>query len=917
MVITIEALAAHTYRSRTAWPRLLGLYLIALMAVASLCARPASCVPACPDGAEVVQPDGTRVTVFLRGDEHARWHEDANGYAIDKSPKTGAWVYAREINGVIAPTEHVVGKADPRALGLAKPNPSRILSTTSLAPNSIPVEQAPSLASTTGTMKNLVVLVNFSDLTIQYTPQQFDDLFNQIGYTTDGAVGSVKDYYLQISRNALTVESVIGGPVTLDNGYAYYGENFPPPPATGSDYRPREMVEQALAKLEASGFDFRTVDGNGDGWVDGLTIIHAGGGEEYSGNDTNYIWSHQWAVHSTITYDGVSMYTYHTEPARRGFDSTPLTQGITRIGVICHENGHFLGLPDLYDTNGGSKGIGDFCLMAGGSWNGSYGTSPAHMSAWCKADLGWVAPTTLSSGGSYAIDQVETSGPIYKLQGSFPSNEYFLVENRQGYGFDSALPGAQRGILIWHIDENQTTNQDPAHYKVDLEEASGTQHLELNTTNEGDTYDYFRSGNATMFTSTTTPNNYSYTGVPLGMNIISVSATGSAMSFVIDGGVVPTPTFSPDGGSFGSPQDVVVSCSKVGAAIYYTTDGSTPTESSASVPSGGTVLVDHSLTLKAKAFYPGWTPSSVKSSAYTITPTVATPVFNPDGAVYTSTQSVTITCATPSVTIRYTTNGSEPTSSSTRYNKAINISSNTTLKAKAFRSGYNPSATKTAVYAFVSQESSIAQAKAAPDGTNVGCKSVVVTAVFGTDILYAEEGDRSSGIRVYDPAHGLAVGDLIDAAGTMATTVDEERYINASATIKVAGQGLVAPVAVTSSGVVGGGYQYSPGPPISGQQGLPALQGLNNVGLLIRTWGRVTFRAGDGSYIYIDDGQAGLDASGHIGVRVILSEPGVQFTKNPQVSQFVSITGVAGLVKDGSALVRVVRPRSDADITIY
>ena len=70
-----------------------------------------------------------------------------------------------------------------------------------------------------------MVLVNFTDKTITQTNQEFDNLFNQIGYVTDGASGSVKDYYLEVSRNALTVQSVLGGPVTVSHGYAYYGAN--------------------------------------------------------------------------------------------------------------------------------------------------------------------------------------------------------------------------------------------------------------------------------------------------------------------------------------------------------------------------------------------------------------------------------------------------------------------------------------------------------------------------------------------------------------------------------------------------------------------------------------------------------------------------------------------------------------------
>nr|MBN2069913.1 M6 family metalloprotease domain-containing protein [Candidatus Krumholzibacteriota bacterium] len=483
-------------------------------------------VTANPEPVTLKQPDGTVITVVLKGDEYLHWNEDEAGYLITRSADRLWWVYAREELGKIVPTEHVVGTADPASVGM-RPDLDRLRASTSIRP----IDSAPDIdqATPSGTVYNLVVLVNYSDLTITSTTTDFDNLFNQIGYSADGATGSVKDYYSEISYNTMTLQSVVVAPVTISQGYAYYGAND----SWGYDLRPREMVTEALAALEARGFDFTSVDGDSDGWVDGLTIIHAGGGEEYGGNDSNYIWSHQWALSTTVIYDGVRMRTYHTEPSRRGWDSTPSTWGITRIGVICHETGHFFGLPDLYDYGYDSQGVGDFCLMAGGSWNGNYGSSPAHMSAWCKTDLGWVTPTLITGGGYFPINQIETNTEIYKLQGNWPSNEYFLVENRQGVGFDAGLPGSNRGLLIWHVDENQPDNDDQNHFKVDLEEASGIQHLQLNS-NSGEDSDYFRAGNATSFTGTTTPNNISYTYLALGLDISGVSSSGSSMSFYVN-----------------------------------------------------------------------------------------------------------------------------------------------------------------------------------------------------------------------------------------------------------------------------------------------------------------------------------------------------------------------------------------------
>jgi M6 family metalloprotease-like protein len=508
-------------------------------------------VPACPEPVTVEQPDGRQIKIHLRGDEFVHWHEDEAGFTILKDARRGRWIYARpDRQGNLEATDLLVGRDDPTKPGVARHLVPRNTGTRARVPGAGQVsaagtQDAPLLAPRTGIMKNLVLLVQFPDLIGTRTKAEFDALFNTLGYTTDGAAGSVRDYYREVSHNTLDVVSVITDWITVTNSYAYYGAND----ASGNDLHPREMVQEALTKLEANGFDFSTLDADGDGWVDGLTVIHAGGGEEYSGNNANYIWSHKWSMLTTLTFDGKSMRDYHTEPERRGWDSSPSTQGITRIGVICHETGHFLGLPDLYDTDYNSEGVGNFCLMAGGSWNGNYGTSPAHMSAWCKKSLNWITPTLVTAAGTYTAPRVEDSMTVFRLSGAFPSTQYFLVENRQGYGFDAALPGSTRGLLIWHVDETQSSNNDQTHYLVDLEEASGTQHLELNL-NGGDDADYYRQGNNTSFTASSTPNNLSYAGTPLNLNISSVSAAGATMTFTI----APLPIDHFDWEPIASPQ---------------------------------------------------------------------------------------------------------------------------------------------------------------------------------------------------------------------------------------------------------------------------------------------------------------------------------------------------------------------------
>lgn len=506
-----------------------GVALAALYALFSS-AGPGRAVPACPAPCPARQPDGARIQVYLRGDERAHWQEDDRGFRILPPRGSGFWVYAiTDANGNVAPGQGVVGRDDPAQLGLA-PHLQAVGASKQEPPQEAAGEgkDAKGLIRT-GRMKNLVILVDFPDKPHLFQRPDFRDLFNDPGYRVDGALGSVQEYFAEVSYQTLIVESVVVDWITLDHGYAYYGADDG---GVGRDVRPGEMVREALAKLEARGFDFSTVDSNNDGEVDALTIIHAGGGQEYSLNDSRYIWSHQGEMSKTVTYDGRQMRKYHTGPERRGWDNIPYTHGITRIGIICHEMCHFLGLPDLYDRGADSMGVGNFCMMGGGCWNGDYGAQPAHLSAWCKAALMWSAPVEVQEARAYAVPRAEDHKRVYRISGRFPPTQYFLVENRQGVGFDAGLPGRKRGLLIWHVDEKVTDNNNQKHYQVDLEEAGGRQNLELNE-NGGNDGDYFRNKAVPVFISDTVPNNLSYSGSTPGWNIIGISKPSDFMTFTV------------------------------------------------------------------------------------------------------------------------------------------------------------------------------------------------------------------------------------------------------------------------------------------------------------------------------------------------------------------------------------------------
>ena len=159
---------------------------------------------------------------------------------------------------------------------------------------------------------------------------------------------------------------------------------------------------------------------------------------------------------------------------------------------------------------------------------------------------------------------------------------------------------------------------------------------------------------------------------------------------------VATPTFSLASGAVDSGTSVTISCSTEGAKIYYTTDETEPTASSTEYTAA--ISVTAAITLKAIAVEDGMNDSAVASASYTIKGTVATPAFSvASGAVDGGTE-VTITCATEGAKIYYTTDGSEPTASSTEYTGAISVTEAVTIKAIAVKSGMNDSAVASASY---------------------------------------------------------------------------------------------------------------------------------------------------------------------------------------------------------------------------
>lgn len=163
----------------------------------------------------------------------------------------------------------------------------------------------------------------------------------------------------------------------------------------------------------------------------------------------------------------------------------------------------------------------------------------------------------------------------------------------------------------------------------------------------------------------------------------------------------------------------------------------------------------------------------------------------------------------------------------------------------------------------------------------------------------------------------LQVGSLVVVSGATGLAASGERCIE-NASVTVVGTGEVAPLSMRNRLLGGGPFFFSSSPP-AGQQGVSGwnwflgepqgMEGLNNLGLLVQTWGR-SVKAGSG-YFVLDDG-SGMELGDpeHPGVRVELPI-GVAF---PPVGSFVTVTGISSCYRSGEHLYRRVLPRSSEDI---
>ncbi len=405
------------------------------------------------------------------------------------------------------------------------------------------------------TMNVPLLLGTYDDSNNRYTREQFQ---NQI--YENNPTGTMVDYYREISYGQLELTGQTYGWYRTPQTEATYVGNNNGLNGGGA------LFTRNLVELADKDVDYSQYDNDGDGYVDVVMIVHTGAGAETGANN---IWSHRWSLNGAsrsypnLLPDG----EYVTNDPRPGFpgqfikvndyiiqpeEKSASNTGIIDIGVFCHEFGHALGLPDLYDYDDSSEGIGNWGLMSGGAYgaDGRNPGYPAHMIAWSKEVLGWIEPITVSDKLSdVAIPNVEENrDAVYRIWADEPDgDEYFLIENRQKIGFDRFL--FEAGILIWHVDKSilqrgYGVNNNEKHKGVDLEEADGQNDLDFRL-NRGDAGDPFPgASNNRLFNDATQPNSRSYLNRDSGfaIRIDSLSNTVAYIDMVFTPALLVTPT---------------------------------------------------------------------------------------------------------------------------------------------------------------------------------------------------------------------------------------------------------------------------------------------------------------------------------------------------------------------------------------
>lgn len=517
---------------------------------AGLWAFPANPTPYSIDNA------GDSLTLRNGGDEHYRYTQTVDGYLVI-SDSDGVYYYVDEegeASSVKAKNANLRDAFDKSFLQkldkskvrkshqkknpnkLERPDQNREEKKSDWVPsaeNTIPLLRLPSANShATGTNRFPVLLVASPSASNADSAKYWNQL-NQVGYTENNHLGSVKDYFRDQSHGIFvpTFDIYL---VSVSNSLSSYTNSV------------HTLIEEAIATLKVNypNFDPSLYDSDGDGDIDATGVLYAGT-ESAANNLGGYQYELQW--------DGGKISAGSSKNFNSYFIISQMSSAtqLLPIATFVHEFSHTMGLKDHYCVAASdchddfsnnayqAPGAHAWDVMSTGMYNNG-GGKPVGYSAFEKEFMGWMSYTTLSSSsGVTVLEGLNSSNQAYKVPVSGKADEWYVIENRQQSGWDASLPN--HGLLIWHIDYDQTAwNQDVlndvvSHQRIDVVEAGN-----LKVTGYDDGFDFTHlvddvfpgSQNVNSFTAMN-----SWAGVNLGVNLYNILEEDEKICFATQDGI--------------------------------------------------------------------------------------------------------------------------------------------------------------------------------------------------------------------------------------------------------------------------------------------------------------------------------------------------------------------------------------------
>ncbi|MBN1980708.1 MAG: M6 family metalloprotease domain-containing protein, partial [Chitinivibrionales bacterium] len=476
---------------------------------------------------ELRQPDGSSVIVKVFGDEYYQRIEDLEGYTVIRNEYN--WIcYATSSadgQGLVATDRVYTNDYGPsyrlRVAGLKKhldisaQRYQQLAEQRSMRQPGGDSYSFDQIRPISGKVNGLTFLIDFADEPASIPAAEVDSMMNKPGYKRYDNRGSVRDYFIDVSGGKLDYSNFVLGYYRAQKPKSYYD--------TTIRSRIKELWKETFIwARDQSKFDFSQVTTDDSSRVISVNILYAGLPAQGWGIG---LWPHSSSLDTAFALGTVKLVRYQMTNIGRDLS----------IGTICHENGHMVcKLPDLYDYQHDSKGVGYACLMCMNDRK-----IPQPFCAPFLLKLGWITPRDLTDEKAGTLLTLAANAPdafIYKNKKD--SCEFFMIEAKTKAKYNGMM--RDEGLYIWHVDTNRTRINNnnwqmmkpDSHFVVSLEQADGLFELERNI-NMGNKGDNHSSLTQQRFNGFTTPSSKWWNDSLSGLSVSAISVPGDSMRFVV------------------------------------------------------------------------------------------------------------------------------------------------------------------------------------------------------------------------------------------------------------------------------------------------------------------------------------------------------------------------------------------------